>query len=146
MILPLLFVQIVGSLGQANIVDTTSMLTQNGEGTRVLSGPSRDLLKQFQLDLDDLSARMGATTFGRAESIDQKLFRSLRYVNRLFFCFNPTDVVSLKCRSMQVRQPRPLQKRLPQYSHRRRLCQPQLPNHDSYDGITNARRFDLLIQ
>ena len=80
MILPLLFVQIVGSLGQANIVDTTSMLTQNGDGTRVLSGSSRDLLKQFQLDLDDLSARMGATTFGRAESIDQQLFRSLRFV------------------------------------------------------------------
>ena len=70
----------IATLGQMNVVDSTAMLAQYGDGTRVLSDSSKDLLKQFQLDLDDLSARMGATTFGRAESIDQNLFRELRYV------------------------------------------------------------------
>jgi hypothetical protein len=68
------------ALAQLNVVDSTAMLSQYGDGSRVLSSPSRDLLKQFQLDLDDLSARMGATTFGRAENVDSKLFRELRYV------------------------------------------------------------------
>jgi hypothetical protein len=68
------------ALAQLNVFDTTAMLSQYGDGSRVLSSSSRDLLKQFQLDLDDLSARMGATTFGRAETVDQKLFRELRYV------------------------------------------------------------------
>lgn len=89
MILIIVITQMVASLGQMNIVDSTSILSQYGDGTRVLSGSSRDLLKQFQLDLDDLSARMGATTFGRAESIDQNLFRELRYVSRtLSFSFH----------------------------------------------------------
>ena len=101
MILFVLIAEVITAYGQLNIVDSTSVLSQYGDGTRVLSGSSRDLLKQFQLDLDDLSARMGATTFGRAESIDQKLFRALRYEPAFKTLYFP-DAVNPKCHSTLV--------------------------------------------
>ena len=105
--LALFFGQLIVSLAQSNIVDSTSILSQYGDGSRVLSGTSRDLLKQFQLDLDDLSARMGATTFGRAESIDQKLFRSLRYVVIFSFLSDQLDAANLNRHLMQMKYQRP---------------------------------------
>jgi len=49
---------------------------------QILSTTSRGLLTQFQKDLDDLGARMGATSFGRAETIDPLLFRNIKYANK----------------------------------------------------------------
>jgi NADH dehydrogenase FAD-containing subunit len=73
------------------VVDSSGMLSQYSQSDKVcdstllvenfpqiLSSTSRDLLTQFQKDLDDLGARMGANTFGRAETIDPLLFRSIR--------------------------------------------------------------------
>jgi hypothetical protein len=45
---------------------------------QVVSSTSRELLKGFTKDLDDLSARLGATSFGRAEDIDLSKFESLK--------------------------------------------------------------------
>lgn len=47
---------------------------------KIVSQTSRDILAAYRKDLDDLSARLGATTFGRAEDIDMTKFKTLKYV------------------------------------------------------------------
>ena len=51
------------------------------------------MLQEFKKELDDLSARLGATSFGRAETIDPSLFRTIEYGLHVLFL----SVVSRCC-------------------------------------------------
>jgi hypothetical protein len=53
---------------------------------QVVSDTSREILKAFRSDFQDLSARIGATSFGKAEDIDMTKFQGLVYVNESFAC------------------------------------------------------------
>lgn len=49
---------------------------------QVLHQSARDKLEEYRHELDDLSARLGATSFGRAEELDPRDFQPLKYVFR----------------------------------------------------------------